>query len=145
MHMKLKNQILFSSAGFYGQNHKAIILFLIIVFSVFFFFAFHSFWTVFTVSFHVRVTVSFSRISENSWNIVLREFLKRYFLLTCHMKRVEVSNNNKPISMEMVSILCNQSWQMLNNSWTACWNPIAAYESLNWEILFKKSETGKFQ
>lgn len=34
--MELKNQILFSSAGFYGQNHKAIILFLIIVFSGFF-------------------------------------------------------------------------------------------------------------
>lgn len=64
--MELKNQILFSSAGFYGQNHKAIILFLIIVFSGFFCIPFLLKCVQFTVSFHLRVTVSFSRTSENS-------------------------------------------------------------------------------
>lgn len=102
MHMKLKNQILFSSTGFYCQNHKAIILCLTIVFSGLLHPILFKVYTVGYITFHLRVTVPFSRTSKNSWTILLHEFLKYYFLLACLMKRVEVSNNNKPISMEMV-------------------------------------------
>jgi len=62
-----------------------------------------------TIGFHPRMRVSFSRISGNSRPILLPDFLKQYFPLTCHLKILEVSNNNKPISMEMAPILFNQS------------------------------------
>lgn len=99
--MQLKKQILFSFIGNNSQNHKVIILFLIIVFSVFCIPFLFKVYPVHYVSFHSRMTVSFTGTSENSWTI-LHEFLKHYFLLIRHVKILEVSNNNKPISMEMV-------------------------------------------
>jgi hypothetical protein len=48
--------------------------------------------------------------------MLLHEFLKYYFLLTCHVKILEAGGNTEPISMEMMWILFNKSSWMLNNS-----------------------------